>query len=116
MREFNLEEAKAGKPVCTRDGRNARIICYDRKEIDNQPILALVEDNGNERIRCYDRYGNFLISGKSHELDLFMKTITHKGFAWVSPVQCIYGDETEARYNKSQTEDGYFLAKIEWEE
>lgn len=30
LKEFDLEAAKAGKPVCTKDGRKARIICFDR--------------------------------------------------------------------------------------
>ena len=30
MKPFDLEAAKAGKPVCTRDGRKARINCFDR--------------------------------------------------------------------------------------
>ena len=31
MREFSMEEAKAGKAVCTRDGRRVRILCFDLK-------------------------------------------------------------------------------------
>lgn len=42
MREFNLEEAKAGAEVCTREGRNARIICFDVKG-DCFKIVALIE-------------------------------------------------------------------------
>lgn len=30
LKPFDLEAAKAGKPVCTRDGRKARIISFDR--------------------------------------------------------------------------------------
>lgn len=32
MKPFDLELAKAGHPVQTRDGRPVRIICYDRKD------------------------------------------------------------------------------------
>ena len=42
LRPFDLEAAKAGKPVCTRDGRKARIICFDAK--CNKPIVALIYD------------------------------------------------------------------------
>lgn len=49
LKPFDLEAAKAGKPVCTRDGRKARIVCYDRKS-ENYPILALVENNSNEQV------------------------------------------------------------------
>lgn len=46
LKPFSLEAAKAGKPVCTRDGRKARIICFDSKW---RPIVALVtECNGEE--------------------------------------------------------------------
>lgn len=31
---FNLEEAKAGKPVCTRGGHKAKIICFDARTFD----------------------------------------------------------------------------------
>lgn len=43
LKPFDLEAAKAGKPVCTRDGRKARIICFDYKGDSNAyPILALI--------------------------------------------------------------------------
>lgn len=31
MGKFDLEKAKAGYPVRTRDGHEARIICFDRE-------------------------------------------------------------------------------------
>ena len=31
MNIFNLEKAKQGEPVITRDGKSVRIICFDRK-------------------------------------------------------------------------------------
>lgn len=46
LKPFDLEAAKAGKPVCTRDGRKARIICFDRHGEDC-PIIALVVDSKN---------------------------------------------------------------------
>lgn len=41
MKPFNIEEAKKGKPVCTRDGHSVRIITID----DNKkyPITAELE-------------------------------------------------------------------------
>ena len=46
LKPFDLEAAKLGKPVCTRDGRKARIICFDAK--GDKPIIALVEAKGNK--------------------------------------------------------------------
>lgn len=40
LRPFDLEAAKAGKPVYTRDGRKVRIICFDAKCI--KPIGDLL--------------------------------------------------------------------------
>ena len=31
LKPFDLEAARAGSPVCTRDGRKARIVCFDKK-------------------------------------------------------------------------------------
>lgn len=42
MKPFNLEEAKAGKPVCTRDGRRVEIISFENPSNNNYPILAKV--------------------------------------------------------------------------
>ena len=56
MKPFNVEFAKQGKPVCTRDGRKARIICFDVKG-DICPIIALVEENGMEVTKSYDMNG-----------------------------------------------------------
>lgn len=61
LREFNLEAAKAGKPVCTRDGRNVRILGFDAK--GRKPISALVEsrDGKDEEIVSYTNEGKFYI-------------------------------------------------------
>lgn len=40
MKEFNLEEAKAGKLVCVDNGEKARIICFDAHS--EYPIIALI--------------------------------------------------------------------------
>ena len=73
LKEFDLKAAKAGKPVCTRDGRKARIICFDFLSIDNTPIIALVRlSETQEGIVCYKKDGRFLDSGDSPH-DLMMK-------------------------------------------
>lgn len=57
MKEFNLEEAKAGKPVCTRDGHEVRILCYDAKGGDDIRIVALIDINGVETPMSYYKDG-----------------------------------------------------------
>lgn len=53
MKPFDLEKAKAGAEVCTRDGRKVRIICTDAK--GNYPIVALVS-SFNDKRETEERY------------------------------------------------------------
>lgn len=59
MKKFDLEEAKAGKPVVNNHGLPARIVCFDRRYKPNEgyPILALVDSNGDEICRSYSLEG-----------------------------------------------------------
>lgn len=47
MREFDLEAAKRGAAVCTRDGEEVRIICFDCA-CRQYPIIALRTNSNNE--------------------------------------------------------------------
>ena len=80
MKQFNLEEAKQGKPVCTRDGGRARIICFDRKS-DTYPIVALIDGRSCERMYTYTNKGECDVNG-SRDFDLFMAPVKRKG--WVN--------------------------------
>ena len=68
MREFDLEAAKAGAPVCTRGGRSARIICTDCRGVDL--VLALVDYGASESLKGYKPTGNY---GGPDYLDLMMR-------------------------------------------
>lgn len=63
LQDFNLENALKGSPICTADGRFARIICSDyngRPSREGYRILALVRSNdgdGYEVTRSYDNEG-----------------------------------------------------------
>ena len=70
LKPFDLEKSKAGKPVCTRDGRKARIICFDSKNDPQRPIVALVEHNDNELLYEYtiegkERFSHISTTGTS---------------------------------------------------
>ena len=72
LKPFDIKSAKAGKPVCTRDGRKARIICFDR--IDARPILALVPstDGKGEDVFDYFVSGKRIANALESDLDLMM--------------------------------------------
>lgn len=124
MKEFNLELAKAGHPVQTRDGRPARIICYDRK--GNKPIVALVyekEDNV-EHHHFYFNDGKFLTSMSKSPEDLVMAQTKkegwvniYKSFAGTRYCGNIYPSEEEAINHVDDFGDTHLTTtKIEWEE
>lgn len=74
LKPFDLEAAKAGKPVYTRDGRKARIICFDAKRKDGKNIVALIpskEYPGFEDLVAYPNNGNYH-GGHENDGDLMM--------------------------------------------
>ena len=77
---FNLEEAKQGKPICTREGKPARIICFDRKE-KTYPIIALIDKGPFEVVYTYTNEGMYNYEGLS-DFDLLMAPTKRKG--WIN--------------------------------
>lgn len=118
LKPFDFEAAKAGKPVCTRDGRKARIICFDTINKGNYPIIALLEDKGCEAIFYYNKDGKCNVGT---ERDLMM--LPQKKEGWINiykdfedTVCCAYLTKEDALKNRS-IEYGYITTiKIEWEE
>ena len=79
LKPFDIQKAREGKPVCTRDGRKARIICFDTINEINYPIIALIEGFGYETL-CYYNEG-----GKAHfgnTFDLMM--LPEKKEGWIN--------------------------------
>lgn len=72
MKPFNLEEAKAGKPVCTRGGRRVEILSFENPNA-NYPILAKVffDKNDYEEF-TFTESGNLFVAIKGSEADLMM--------------------------------------------
>lgn len=59
QRRFNIEDARNGAKVQTRDGRAARILCFDAKSPD-RPIVALVTGKiGIEYVNTYTADGRY---------------------------------------------------------
>ena len=70
LKPFDLEAAKAGKPACTRDGRKARIICFDLKN-EEYPIVAAVGNDSSETLFSYTTNGE-IADGIESDKDLMM--------------------------------------------
>lgn len=83
MKPFDLEKAKAGHPVCTRDGRDVRIICFDR--LSACSIVALIKTYDKEEHGVYYNSGKYYFDTESR-FDLFMKS-TKKTY-WLNLFEC----------------------------
>lgn len=81
MKPFDIELAKAGHPVCTRDGKPARIICFDRRSVNGCSIVALIDEGVYENFLSYNLQGRFHENTRD-ENDLFMVTVKKEG--WIN--------------------------------
>ena len=78
---FDLEKAKAGEPVMTRDGCKARVICFDCEVVDF-PLVALVTDpeSGTETLETYRADGCYTIAMAVTDPDLVMAPVKKEGW------------------------------------
>lgn len=125
MREFDIEKAKAGAPVCTRDGRPVRIICWDFQEYGQQeadekfPIIALVKEDKGERPYAYRESGKCKIDKND---ELVMAPVKREGWVVINPEEkhCFprvfdTQEEAETKASSSKITD-LVVSRIEWEE
>lgn len=73
MKPFDLEKAKAGAPVCTREGFRARIVCFDADH-NRFPIIALIKDSNSSN--------EYPVSLTKKEDFLMEKPIVEKIYSW----------------------------------
>ena len=123
LKPFDIQKAREGKPVCTRDGRKVRIICFDAKRKDEKSIIALVPSKeylGFEDLIAYPDNGNYY-GGHENDGDLMM--LPEKKEGWVNVYKSLgvitfshnpYATKEEAIKDK----DNYYVdtIKVEWEE
>ena len=122
LKPFDIQKAREGKPICTRDGKKARIICFDKQE--GLPIVALVETKKNGRIS--EEITLFYINGRAISADIDSKhdlmMLPEKKEGWINVYNednsystgSIYSSKEEAE--KQKDIDCVATIKIEWEE
>lgn len=130
MKPFNLEEAKAGKPVCTLNGKEVKILDYDfythnyqdYTKLNHFMVVKIKRQTDDYIIDLYRLNGLANQDGSESERDLFMVTEKHEGWGWasrnntcVSMFAQIYETKEEALGHKPDRGES-FLAKVEWEE
>ncbi len=125
MKPFDLEKAKAGASICTRNGSKARIVCFDANN-KRFPLVALIKgsDNSDEYPVCYDKEGNFFDGEKDHPKDLCMVGIKKEGWINLYKVMiercigCVYSTKEEAMSKIVKDRGVTYIdtVKVEWEE
>jgi len=109
------------KPVQTRDGRPARIVCRDAK--GSYPIVAMIEIDGEEQPKTYTADGKFDRFGG---LPLDLINIPTKRTGWVNVYPPYEGSmqiaflsdayRTREEADKDAAECRIACVQIEWEE
>lgn len=112
LKKFDLEAAKAGKPVCTRDGRKARIICFDLNN-KNFPIVAIINCDTEENAYQYDIDG--VCDEHDNNLNLMISPEKKEGWIIIHK-EAIYDKETAEKIARETTANVIRIQKIEWEE
>jgi hypothetical protein len=91
---FDLEAAKRGEPVITRDGRSVRVLCTDRTHSE-YPIIALITSHNTgvefELSEQFTLEGSYRADKYQCEQDLFMAPVVRE--YWVN----VYSSRGEER-------------------
>ena len=122
LKPFDIQKAREGKPVCTRDGRKARIICFDVKA--KKSIAALITNDDTEEVHFYYDNGR---SDQYQEYHYDLMMLPEKKEGWVNVMKGtagkvyvgnnIYRTEDEAKKGASRfTSKLIANVHIEWEE
>ena len=113
LKPFDIQKAREGKPVCTRDGRKVRIVCFDRKR--TYPIIALIEEGEDERVCSYMPNGRRYEREEGWKDDLMM--LPEKKEGWVNVYKdSVYDTKDEALIGRSESRGYIDTIKISWEE
>lgn len=126
MKEFDLEAAKAGKKVMTREGKEARIICFDRKD-PVTPIVALISEKGfSNSSRIEEQVAFYGPNGRCSNTEYNLVMATQRKVGWVNiytepggdrSVIGVYPNKQEAEKDAlKDDEKAIATVRIEWEE
>ena len=128
FKPFDLEAAKAGAPVMTRDGRPARILAFDVKS-EEYPIVAVVptHDGKYESVEVYTKNGKYNNDEYDDiknecDYDLVMAPVKHRAWVNVHKIGSQYVLTSnfateESAVQQGQNSDTYITTvSIDWEE
>lgn len=123
MKQFDLQEylKNPNRPIVTRDGRRASIVCTDGRDV-NYPIIALIENEDGKEVETYTREGT-TIACSEYLSDLFFLPEKKEGWIKVYHGESRYNTfvcnrifATKEEAEKEKNGDVVAIIKIEWEE
>ena len=119
MKPFNLQEAKDGKPILTREGQPVKFVAYEPEAVFDERVIGLYLDN--KTIGVWTETGT--VAEHEEITDLFMAPIKQEGWAAIYNVDgpltgkqakaYIYPTEEVAKECEAKA-NAY--VKMEWEE
>ena len=116
MKPFDLEAAKAGAPVVTRDGKKARIICFDLNNGEYVLVVAFTPGNGREGIISTKKDGRHCTIFNDSVYDLFMAPVKKEGWLNIYPNEKVEMWPTKDLAVRNSDWNIVACVKVEWEE
>ena len=123
LKPFDIQKAREGNPVCTRDGRKARILCFDRVTSDDYSkiVACITSYDGKDEYALTYGIDGYIINPQHPQLDDLMM-FPEKKEGWVNVYKVdglcnvggLYSSKEEAE--KQRDEDYIATVKINWEE
>lgn len=112
MEKFNLEAAKAGKPICDSDGLPVKFIAHVPEATTSERVIVL---HGRRIVSFYENG----FGANSNCYNLFMaapKTVKKTGWVKVTKANLPLCVSTECNTRATLNPDTEIAARIEWEE
>ena len=115
LKPLDIQKAREGKPVCTRDGRKARIICFDSN--GGRPIVALVTECDDEEEIPYKYHCDGFYNCQDIPSDNDLMMLPEKKMGWVNVYkERIYSTKEEAIEATCDGATYIDTIKFSWEE
>ena len=116
MKPFDLEAAKAGALVVTRDGKKARIICFDLNNGEYVLVVAFTPGNGREGIISTKKDGRHCTILDDSIYDLFMAPVKKEGWLNIYPNEKVEMWPTKDLAGRNSDWNIVACVRVEWEE
>ena len=114
MKPFDLEAAKSGKKVVTRDGKAVRVVCFDMAGTEFCVLALIPRQSTRESLGCYTAKGKFSGSEES-SIDLFMASEIEVRWVNIYPQLTDYAFVTKEKADSFASPSRVACVRVEYE-